>query len=307
MSDYLIIGPTKSGKTGLLATLAQASWSYELTEEGTSVRVLRPNPAMSALADLAQGTIREGMLPMSATNEVIEYEFTLHVQRRKVAFLPWPTQETEGRFSLWDGPGGALFPNPTAGGASFDIVEYRRFRDALVESLTRASGLMLCLDSTDNTRALEMFEALPGIMRDTGLATLPCKRVAVCLTKVDSRFADKGTEARATAERESPQACCRSLLPSVIFRVLSTFCADAQFGFGWTSVYGFTPDGSPNYDEANQRLAQWELTAAGANAAIERWVPFRVIDPFLWLATGTARDLEVYAAGELPHMFAPSR
>jgi hypothetical protein len=269
------------------------------------VRILDTNAKMSELVEYAQGTIRQGTLPVSATSELIEYEFTLNVNRRRVPLVPWPSERVDGRFALWDGPGGALFPSLQVG-PNVDTASFKHLRAQLVDALKSAEGLMLCLDSTDATRSLEMFETLPGIMRDTGLPVLPCKRLCVCLTKADKHFADKGTGARAAAEDTSAQAACRAILPGIIFRVLAKFCADARFGFSWTSVYGFLPSGAPNYESAGGgRLSQWNLIDAGAKQTIEQWEPFRVLDPFIWLATGRARDLEVFAASELPDVFAP--
>src|SRR5437588_6135274 len=50
VSEYLIIGPSKAGKTALLATLEVAANDPELRDEGLRVRMTNPNENMRALS-----------------------------------------------------------------------------------------------------------------------------------------------------------------------------------------------------------------------------------------------------------------
>ena len=59
---------------------------------------------------------------------------------------------------------------------------------------------------------------------------------------------------------------------------------------GWTSVYGFVPgEGSANYDEQRETLLVYDQADP---LFWQKWVPFRVLDPFIYLATGEPMSLQ---------------
>lgn len=293
MGEYLVIGSSKAGKTALLSTLYHASVNPCIVGD-RRFKVAGSNPAMVSLISTAQQTIRNGRHPADSTNNVKEYEFTLEIKDRKFGLFGTSESST---FRVWDGPGGVLFPLPEEISANFDYAAHTRFREILIEALKRADGFMLCLDTTDQQPALAMFEHLPGIMMETGLANLPCKRVCICLTKSDALFAKYGRDARRQVEAASPRMFAnQTLLPIAARGTLRGFCASStRIGFGWSSVYGFLPSGEPNYDRENDGLRFRDVTRDTVEV-VNNWRPFRVLDPFVFLANGDPGTLEVVKA-----------
>jgi len=298
VSEFLIIGPSNAGKTALLATVDHAAMDPETLHDGLEVRVYKKNAPMSRLSEMTLQTVREGRLPVVATNALEKFSFTFEVKSRRFPVSFVKPRSSIAEFTLWDGPGGSLFPTPEERGAGFDEIAHKQFREELVNALKSAEGVVLCLDSTDESRSLVMFESLPVIFGATGLADLPAKRICICLTKVDARFSDKGEGAQAAAENASALDCCHELLPRNNFGVLRNYCPKAHFAFAWTSVYGFLPSGAPNYDPAADKMARRHGDGQKGKA-MDDWRPFRVLDPFVWLAGGHQRDLDVVSADQL--------
>lgn len=296
-SNYLIIGPSRAGKTGLLATLRLAASDPETDHDGLSVHITEENYAMSKLSDEALSTVREGTLPVSSSVGVQELTFRLEVEQRRFPFGFFKPKEIQANFRFWDGPGGSLFPTPEEKGAGYDETANRQFHAQLVDAMKTAKGLVFCFDCMDEDRSLVLFESLPRIFGDTRLAQLPATRICICLTKVDAKFANLGTRAHAAAEGENALKACRDLLPRMSFGVLYKYCRRAEFAFGWTSVYGFLPTGAPNYDPVAKRMVRYH--GDGTKKAMDDWRPFRVLDPFVWLVGGHKRDLEVIPARDL--------
>jgi hypothetical protein len=299
VSEFLIIGPSRAGKTALLATVDHAAMDPETSYDGLHVRIFAPNPAMAKLSETTRKTVRDGRLPVSANVALERFSFTLEVRSRRLPVSFLPQKKSTAQFTLWDGPGGSLFPIAEERGRDFDETAHNSFREELVTALKSAEGIVLCLDSTDESRSLVMFESLPTIFGATGLSDLPAKRVCICLTKVDAKFGDKNEGAQAAAERASARECCEELLPRANFGVLRNYCPDAQIAFGWTSVYGFLPSGLPNYDPKEDKLQRRYVPGERPSKPEDDWRPFRVLDPFVWLAGGHARDLEVVSARKL--------
>jgi GTPase SAR1 family protein len=295
---YLIIGPSRAGKTGLLATLRLAALDPEASHDGLRVRLSHENEQMRKLSESALRTVREGTLPVSASSGLEQFAFRLEVQHRRLPFSFVTPNVSRADFTFWDGPGGSLFPTPEEQSVDFDETAHKTFRGELVEAMKRARGVVLCFDCMDEERSLVLFESLPVIFSDTGLSDLPASRICICLTKVDAKYAHLGAGAHAAAEQASALEACRELLPRVSFGVLQNYCPDAEFAFGWTSVYGFLPTGAPNYDPVGKRMARFHGDGQGAKA-MDDWRPFRVLDPFVWLVGGHRRDLEVVRARDL--------
>jgi GTPase SAR1 family protein len=298
LSASLIIGPSQAGKTALLATLAHAALNQEEEVDRPNVHIYNQNPPMAELSERVLKTIRDGRLPVASTNELQEFTFSFKVESRALPFRFVPARASTADFALWDGPGGSLFPLPEERGADFDHAAHARFRVELVSSLKSAEGVVLCLDATDRSRSLVMFESLPRIFGETGLREIPAKRICICLTKVDKRFSTHGKDALAEAEDSSALSCCRELLPRANFGLLRNYCPSAKVAFGWTSVYGFLPDGAPNYEPAEDRLVR-RHGDGGDGKPEDEWRPFRVLDPFIWLAGGHHGSLEVVTGRDL--------
>ena len=319
MSKYLIIGPTKAGKTALLSILDLATTNPD-EDLPFTLQVANPSPEMAELMREARETINnDGRFPLAATEKLTKFTFDLVVRSNLATeYLPsWISSNMWGwlrrrfntervvSFTWWDGPGGTLFPEEDQG---VDYTVHQQFRDQLISELRQADGFILCVDATRGSSARAIFKHLPGIMHDTGLRTLPCKRVVACMTKVDAFFVDQGRNAQHAAQQVSPKTRSDQLLTMHGKGTLRNFCdPTARIAFGWSSAYGFLETGEPNYDELNNSLRSYFPSKPnqdpdlgdGDRKVIESWVPFRVLDPFIFLATGRQGTLEVYLAEEI--------
>lgn len=302
MAEYLVIGPTKAGKTGLLAALYRATQDIgdELRSEGMTVKMPTMNTPMQKLCSQGEGIVDDGRLQVQASNDLVKYEFTLEITWPRFPIPLWPRKKVQLAFTTWDGPGGSLFDTHNAQTQVFDDPNTKKFRDEQIQALRRADGFILCLDATDDSLQRVLFRTLPRIMREADMADLPCTRVVICLTKVDKLYKDRGTEAYEAAMAASAIELSRALLPKTANATLHSYCTNARFGFGSTSVFGFLPDGRPNYDPVGDRLQFWgDMKTPEGVPAVDAWQPFRVLDPFLWLAGAPCRDLEILSRNTL--------
>jgi hypothetical protein len=292
MNEYLIIGPSDAGKTGLLATLFHAAMRPE-----SQVRVRPTSKAMENLFDQTQQTVRAGRLPILSTLNITEYTFVLELEYKR----PWPLKNSREAvsFRMWDGPGGSIFRDSNSE-EDFDEAVHLDFRQRLIEALRTADGFLLCVDATRPDRALPMFESLPAIMFETKCDRLPAERVGVCLTKIDALFQERRFDARRHAESQSPRARFNDLVPAATNSTLRNYLKpSALVGFNWTSVYGFLPNGEPNYDQPTDGLRINRNQPHSVREVVDKWVPFRVLDPFIFLASGRAGAHEIIKAEAL--------
>lgn len=292
--EFLILGPSNAGKTVLLATLSLASRHPDIIADNVRITFVDMNEPMSRLVDQAQLLISEGRLPITATLDLQEFKFTLIIRTKRLG--SWT--ERRAKFTFWDGPGGSMFPQTKVDGNTDSVVS-ARFRMSLVQALKKADGFILCVDSSDKKMARTMFEAFPSILMATGLSQLPCRRVCVCLTKADLRAHDDGMSVLQTLESSDPISHSLPLISKMAMGVLSNYCTTAEFGFGWTSVYGFLDDGAPNYDPTKDKLRQWSVEERDSAEVVDSWRPYGVIDPFIWIAGGDKRSLELVRGDQL--------
>jgi hypothetical protein len=282
--EFVVVGPSNAGKTALVAALQRAAL-HRLggDHESPDVSVRPANEETIELFDLAARTIREGgALPVVATSEPTEYLVDVTVRRR--GWRGWFAGPQEARFTLIDGPGGALFDE-----GSMPLVDVR---EELLAALRRARGLLLCVDATDEERCEVLFRALPNLFARMGLREMPYERVAIALTKADALAAHQGTRALRTVATTCPWQHAWRLLTTPGVNALRSFRGQAQLAVGFLSVYGFLDDGRANYDPARDglRIAGDDVPVRDA---IEAWRPYQVLDPFVYLATGLPVGLRI--------------
>ncbi len=310
-SEYVVIGPSKVGKTALLSTLQHAAFAWARGQCGfESVEVRPSSETMVELFHEVTATLKHGQLPINASTELTEYGFEVSTRGHR-PFLLFLRREhvTRVGFKMLDSPGGAIFGSGTEGG-DVDYEAMARFREHLVNSLRTARGLLLCVSAINPDQAFEFFCDLPQAFNRTGLAELPAQRVAICVTKADA-FTSQRSWGRSSLENlraECPLEVARSILSKPTFATLRQFLRpDAQVAFGFASAYGFLEhEGCANFDPERQGLMVHVGDEDGNTDGsfdparkIDAWQPYQVLHPFLFLATGMSDGLTVVKAKDL--------
>lgn len=314
-SDHvMMIGPTKAGKTTLLAVLRLAA-SRKLKNVG-KVRITPVNGPAKELFQLARGIEETGSFDFPGNLQTNRYEFTLTCQvERQVRIERW--EERPGKY-LWskkqlvdcsevetvtepksftltviDGKGGDVLGkrDPTQESEA----EYITRRRELVELATKSSALVSCINASDKKTTGAYFHGLQSFLDDIQEAAgrVPFERVVFAMTQSDKLVEHYGVGALSRLEDMNAATHATDALGRIatgeLFEALSP-AARAQVYAGWVSVYGFVPsEGSVNFDSANNRIAIFDPDDAGW---LDDWVPHGVIEPFLFACTGTPGGLK---------------
>ncbi|HEY1187766.1 MAG TPA: hypothetical protein VGE74_08920 [Gemmata sp.] len=328
----LIIGPSGSGKTSLLATLPTAADLASLDDPGLYT-VFAGNANMTELNEKARKVVTTGQMDLhvNPSDRIADYEVVLRCREEvpqpapaarppaapaglppfpgsRVRVLPPPVpppppvyQQKDYKFRMIDGPGGGLFGTPDQD----ELVErdvILAYRQQLVAHGRMSDGLMICLDATDTACSGKFFTDLPKILAEMASNhVLRFSRVALVITKADRKCAP-GPGAQTETERNDPWDLAPKLLGAGgLMRLLNHLKPEVRPNVhcGWSSIYGFYPqDGSPNYDRQTGRMLGWDVNGADA---MHTWRPFRVLDPFVFLATGKALNMRPIPRQMIPH------
>ena len=121
----------------------------------------------------------------------------------------------------------------------------------------------------------------------------------ICLTKAD-RFVvlHPAIATREEFEHEDPVTRARRVISDAGLNTLKMYLREENIDIraGWASVYGFEPEtGRPNYSADNEGLLINAGMGATAADVLERWQPYQVIDPFVFLTTGELMSLKEIA------------
>lgn len=296
---YVIIGPTKAGKTVLVAALYHATLKFEgeqlpYGQEVIEVQMLPKSEEMKNLIEQAADIFVTGQMPVIGTQDLYRYRFEYKVRWRDDANLLIKEQVRATEFVMLDGPGGALF----GGQATEDIddIKMKDFQKELTKEIQRASGIVMCIDSTNEDAAHVLFKRLPLILIEAAqLGEFNCTKLVVCLTKADDYFATHAERALYQLKRASATERAVALMARPTYRALRQHLSPNLKAYaGWTSVYGYLDNGQVNFDKSADalRIRPPDHTAA---KSIELWQPFRVIDPFVFLCSGLTMNLEEFA------------
>jgi hypothetical protein len=297
----MIIGPPESGKTALVCMLKHATAQPREHNDHPGYKVFELPGARDthALFQKASETIYKGRLPIIATQGVSQYDFSLEKdllpesERRSRLFSHRAhTQNHVHYFRLFDGPGGAIFKQSDGDGADRDAGSEKDYRDLLIKEGRNSQGLIVCADGNDSNKIGAFLTGLDDVMYEIG-PHLPFRRIAFILTKADKFFADHGPLAEKKAAETSPVKHLKDIIGDVALQMfLNRFDANSQITVvcGWTSVYGFVHNqGCPNYDCEKDQLLVYD---PANQRCIEHWHPFRVLDPFVFMATGNPGKME---------------
>jgi len=278
LSDVLIIGPVASGKTTLTASLQFAA----MQGQGTAYQIIPKNPAMIQLFQSFGETIYSGQIPINATmGEITEYQFQLMLNGQQTPF------------HLLDGPGGAIFD------------AQHHFREEMLWNLRRSEGLLFCLDITDQNNIRQLFTTLPSlfpqVLNYKADQRLKLKRIAIVLTKVDRYISDQMKSGQLTAQEAldfaknlDPAQLVREVVMDINLRPLFQYTnPDTVLACGISSIFGFRPDtGEINFNPENGGLSSY-FPGASPQQVLANWHPFRVLEPFAFLATGELGHMAV--------------
>lgn len=303
VNQVLIAGPVGAGKTQYLGTLKLTAERPPSEEGAVRCQLVRTNEPMEALDRLVRRRMVRESQPngveaasetiLPATADVQSYEFGFECDTGEAPKGLFGGSGSTTYFRLFDGPGGVEVGRY---GGSDDRDENRRnLRQAILEHARKSQGLLLCVDSSDENKANDFFKYLSDLFNGIGKTPLPFRRVVVLLTKADKYFARLAlgapyrdeSRAASLAREADPWERARFLLTDYGIGALQQRTSrDAQIVCGWCSVFGFVPgEGVANYDPWNECF-RYEGTGLNRAELLERWRPFRLLDPLIFFATG---------------------
>ena len=272
---------------------------------GFEARCRRFSESFQRLSDEFARIFETGYIGEKATDEVCVHQLDLSVRR---SWLPWMIIGHK-RVPAWcgirsqvempDGPGEALF------GDVIESSDRQAMRNQLLDHLRSATGVILCVppppkavngapaDSEADSAArafFRFFHRLLSAISNTD-QPLPWRYLAITFTKADQIFYARGNEALANVKHNSTATSLRawlaecSLNQTLINQIRIATDNQVRIAAGWSSIYGFTEEGTANFDpETNGLLIS---PPAYRPADVEaNWRPFQVLDPFLFAAAG---------------------
>lgn len=317
----LIMGPTKVGKTTLLAALNRAchlpardDLKLEFVAEGNTSAVLT-RKAVEIVRDLKPG-------PDATSREQVdetEYPFMIHATTVSDGVLRRP-RRTSVRMVVSDGPGKAFFPEDVEMENDHD---YIRWRTKLVRDGRSAGSMILCVDSTDpsadlleahlgtmiyDMSELETFEEREPfesrlhrwVRRRPSLPYRPYQRrclsvdrFLLLLTKVDLLCAGARTYGgpmnplRAALMLDPVEQARQLLGVHLLNTIQDALRPGAAFAVGVTSAWGFHPVSKEPFAHPDGRPKG--VDGERGKEVLPYWTPFGVRDAIYFIATGECR------------------
>ena len=326
-SKMVIIGPSKVGKTALVASLKQSAdiVGLEFIEQGLDVDVLAKNEAARDLFNKVFNLVVDGVLPFAGSGDIIDYEIALKATNNQLGlweqFLNAIGQGDPEEATIFfpDAPGGALFQGDAQDDDEIDDVVMLEFRQKLIEHLRDADGLIICLDSSALRRkntddetikkrrqvAIEFSRWIPDVFSEvletTSETKLGLKRVCFVMTKADLWATQDGVieNAEAAVKNRNAYNHAKAILGPAFFNSLRhRFAPHTEIAFCMSSVFGFL-DGQPNphfFTERDRRDRNRD-----PKIELDQWCPYNVVEPFVFLLNGHNIDgrLKVLSPPEL--------
>lgn len=273
-----IIGPTEAGKTVYLAGLVRAALAFD--DMSRRVRV-RPNAENipSLELDRVATQILTGNLPGATTKS---QDYSLFVDLPGSILFDWGADEGIA-VTMIDQPGGDCFPSAE-----------EQFSDAVRENLKRADCILLMLPSDFRSVPLDLvdrmknFTAVAREVKATKVGQKPFVRMAVCLSKVDLLFADRGRAAFEAIEQEDARNYIQRYLGFDVgqqfFDALGCAVPIGGCWFSLVSVYGFIRStGEAASVEESDGVSKYKHSGAGADVD---WCPYNLLEPMEFLIRG---------------------
>ena len=150
MKNTIIIGPSKVGKTALVATLKHAADMLTFNKKNQtleSINVISKNDRTRQLFTKALDVLRHGDMPFAGTALTVRYDFVVEMEQKNTGSWAWfsslfAKEKLSSRFQFMDAPGGAIFSEEVQKVGKKDP----NFKN-LVEQMCSAHGLIVCVDS----------------------------------------------------------------------------------------------------------------------------------------------------------------
>jgi hypothetical protein len=306
-ASVIVLGTSKSGKTSYISVLQEAAHFRNecsiIPVSSTSGQPQLPNSLSGAASLFRQG--REAILYghffeiIRGTNNSTEYIFDLTVQLPDLPSRGWlgtflPKQSTVSqRFSFRDGPGGWISPDEEAK----NDPHLSKMRAAWLNDARAATSLLLCLDATDQAAAGQLFIDLPTLLDELGRGQKIFDRVAIVMTKAEKIPCDKPS-AYSELARMDPVSCLLGLMQFGLRNLFNYLRPNAQVACGFASVFGFVRDEwTPNLKilpGSNQEVMRLFTNPNVQDLKrLQVWVPFRVLDPLIFLTCGNLGDMRL--------------
>jgi hypothetical protein len=311
-ADHTVIGWTGSGKTALIATvLSKAGSCYPQSVLEPSFEWDAPKPGvpaseasgaqqkeMDALRRQLDAATYNGGEFLATSTKVHTYRFDMRIGRTDPFHGP-----TTHAFSMVDGGGELLMPPPK--GDDFDPSNQHYV------ALSQAKGVILCIPSYRLPEEHAYWTWVDQVLVWLNRPSSRLERLVVCLTKYEHRTAGEGSGARDKADKEDffVESIRQAVPPNTRQRLGALAYGKAKVAITPVSVYGFVADnGCANYDPFHpkqrggmllQRAIPDGAEASGTrpwplydpDEVLQRWQPYRIIEPFLYLATGRGGSL----------------
>ena len=296
--EIVIIGPSKVGKTALVASLYHAAVTFN-QQNSSNIEVIAKNGDTRDLFTKVNQLLQTGTLPFAGSHSIINYHIQMttpvptpkFLQKLKITL--GLAQEEEGEnceIHFPDAPGGAIFHGDDDEADEFTIKDLRQ---QLIRKISSAFGLIICLDASilsptidtnDQKRAaLNFAKWLPGLLAEviekqqtTVTGRLNIKRVCIVMTKADlwaknNNYTDL---AETTVHNRDSYDHAIDILGKAFFTGFRQFFdKNTEFNFFMSSVFGFYQGGLQERFFAEED----EETVL----SLDEWMPFNVIEPFL--------------------------
>ncbi len=293
--ESLIIGPSNSGKTSLVAALQLSSSNDLVTRKRYGVSIIPRNKAMQEVSDQAWKAIQYGRLPIGATTIPTEYVFEYSRKSRGLFAKLFMGGKQSNLFRVTDGPGGDIITGETV-----DLNQHNTNHQKLIAKAKKCHSLVLCIDSIDYDRSPEFIKGIPKFFYDLGEHQF--SSVIILLTKADSYFHQYGRLALRKAQRSDPWPTLYKILTPAGLGAILTYCnrEDTELIAGWCSAYGFIPKtGEANFNFENDCMATYDGNLWSIPKVSRSWRPFAVTDFLTYLAV---RELGMLWAFDWKHL-----
>ncbi|MGC3970378.1 MAG: GTPase domain-containing protein [Pirellulales bacterium] len=300
-----ITGPTRTGKTCWLGSLQVALPHFmhdspydlecelrDLSEDNTYYRLYEK------ACEIVTGAVGEDVT-LPPTEALLEYTLQFLVRKppldpllqmiTSVTNLFTPGKTGSARIAVLDPPGGVMLNGS-------EDERWMDFETQFYDFAKRARGMLFCIDVDRRETASEYFKRLPRFLSKlAGAGHLHFDRIVFLLTKADLAFESEGRGNLTRLERTNPVYFLKELLGPSLFNFLNYVDPSrTELACGWSSAYGFIPnDGSSNYDPGSNRLRTCHDGLTNSEL-IDRWRPYRVLEPLIYLTTGDSCSLTTF-------------
>ena len=297
--NIVIIGPSKVGKTALVASLYHSAitLNQRIKNDDYTIEVIPKNAETRELFKQIHGLLQTGAMPFGGSYEIRNYHMEMTAPEPAPTFfervkemLGMDEEEDKCDIHFPDAPGGAIFHGDDE---ESDDAQIQKLRNMLVRKLSSAFGLIICLDAailhpdmdTNQQKrvALNFAKWLPGLLseviekqgsNETG--RLNIQEVCFVMTKADLWAAQNGHGdlAENTVKNRNAYDHAIDILGKSFFTGIRQFFDDnTEFHFFMSSVFGFHQGAiqSKFFEEMDED----EIIG------LDDWIPFNVIEPFL--------------------------